>query len=325
LSNPIYSYDLAGNILKENGNTLTYDAEDRILTVGSTSYLYDTEEQRISKITGGVETDFTRDFDGTLLDTYVGGSYINQPQEMWIAGRHYGSVYVSVNNGVQEQGERLSLTNWLGSEAMRSFAVSIGANTGVPSYAFLSLPFGDGQTALIGGDHDDIHFTGKERDAETSGNSGNGNDYFGATYYASSMGRMMSPDWSAQAEPVPYAKLDDPQSLNLYAYVGNNPLSGIDPTGHLELNASNCNGNAKCQKKYNKAADKFENQRASHVRKTLDRVRRPKADATRNATIATTCSPDLINRFQNDICCLSRLIELDIMACIANCDQFSSI
>jgi hypothetical protein len=24
--------------------------------------------------------------------------------------------------------------------------------------------------------------------------------------------------------PVPYAKLDNPQSLNLYAYVGNNPL-----------------------------------------------------------------------------------------------------
>jgi RHS repeat-associated protein len=69
-------------------------------------------------------------------------------------------------------------------------------------------------------------FTGKERDSES------GNDYFGARYYASSMGRFMSPDWSAKAEPVPYAKLDDPQSLNLYAYVGNNPLLRMDPTGH---------------------------------------------------------------------------------------------
>src|SRR5271166_5223638 len=51
--------------------------------------------------------------------------------------------------------------------------------------------------------------TGKERDVES------GNDYFGARYYASSMGRFMSPDWSAQEEPVPYAKMDDPQSLNL--------------------------------------------------------------------------------------------------------------
>ncbi len=70
------------------------------------------------------------------------------------------------------------------------------------------------------------HFTGKERDAES------GNDYFGARYYASSMGRFMSPDWAAKAEPVPYAKLDDPQSLNLYAYVGNNPLRRVDKDGH---------------------------------------------------------------------------------------------
>jgi len=66
------------------------------------------------------------------------------------------------------------------------------------------------------------HFTGKERDAES------GNDYFGARYYASSMGRFMSPDWSAKVEPVPYAKLGDPQTLNLYAYVGNDPFIRID-------------------------------------------------------------------------------------------------
>jgi RHS repeat-associated protein len=69
-------------------------------------------------------------------------------------------------------------------------------------------------------------FTGKERDAES------GNDYFGARYYASSMGRFLSPDWSAKVEPVPYAKLGDPQSLNLYAYVLNNPLVRFDPDGH---------------------------------------------------------------------------------------------
>jgi RHS repeat-associated protein len=54
-------------------------------------------------------------------------------------------------------------------------------------------------------------FTGKERDTES------GNDYFGARYYASTMGRFMSPDWAAKAMPVPYAKLSNPQSLNLYS------------------------------------------------------------------------------------------------------------
>jgi hypothetical protein len=34
---------------------------------------------------------------------------------------------------------------------------------------------------------------------------------------------------------VPYAQLGDPQSLNLYTYVGNNPLSRSDPDGHSGL------------------------------------------------------------------------------------------
>jgi len=68
--------------------------------------------------------------------------------------------------------------------------------------------------------------TGKERDSES------GNDYFEARYYSSAMGRFMSPDWSAKEDPVPYAQLDDPQSLNLYSYVRNNPLARTDPDGH---------------------------------------------------------------------------------------------
>jgi hypothetical protein len=56
------------------------------------------------------------------------------------------------------------------------------------------------------------------------------------------MGRFLSPDWAAKAEPVPYAKLDNPQSLNLYAYMRNNPLGGVDPDGHCDW----------CQKAWNK-------------------------------------------------------------------------
>jgi RHS repeat-associated protein len=76
-------------------------------------------------------------------------------------------------------------------------------------------------------------FTGKERDTES------GLDYFGARYYASSMGRWMSPDWSANEEPVPYSKLDNPQTLNLYSYVVNNPLSQLDDDGHEIIYAVN--------------------------------------------------------------------------------------
>jgi hypothetical protein len=44
----------------------------------------------------------------------------------------------------------------------------------------------------------------------------------------------MTPDWANKPSTVPYAQLENPQSLNLYAYVGNNPLSKNDPDGHLE-------------------------------------------------------------------------------------------
>ena len=54
----------------------------------------------------------------------------------------------------------------------------------------------------------------------------------GARYYGSSMGRFMTPDWSAVPVPVPYADMSDPQTLNLYGYVRNNPLSHADADGH---------------------------------------------------------------------------------------------
>lgn len=46
------------------------------------------------------------------------------------------------------------------------------------------------------------------------------------------MGRWMSPDWADKPEAVPYSSLDDPQSLNLYSYVRNNPLTRVDKDGH---------------------------------------------------------------------------------------------
>jgi hypothetical protein len=46
------------------------------------------------------------------------------------------------------------------------------------------------------------------------------------------MGRFMSPDWATKPEGVPYSSLSDPQTLNLYGYMRNNPLGGTDPDGH---------------------------------------------------------------------------------------------
>ena len=57
-------------------------------------------------------------------------------------------------------------------------------------------------------------------------------DYFGARYFNSSQGRWLSPDWSDTPEAIPYSNLNDPQSLNLYGYVRNNPIGRADADGH---------------------------------------------------------------------------------------------
>jgi RHS repeat-associated protein len=69
-------------------------------------------------------------------------------------------------------------------------------------------------------------FEGKERDSESN------LDNFGARYYSSRMGRWLSPDWSAIPEPVPYANPTNPQTLNLYAMVSDNPETFADLDGH---------------------------------------------------------------------------------------------
>lgn len=76
-------------------------------------------------------------------------------------------------------------------------------------------------------------FTGKERDSET------GLDFFGARYMSSAQGRFTSID------PVTITthRLQNPQELNLYAYVANNPLRFIDPTGEI----LQCVGDVKSQ------------------------------------------------------------------------------
>ena len=65
----------------------------------------------------------------------------------------------------------------------------------------------------------DFGFAGQRRDASA------GLMYYGARYYDAGLGRFISADTI-----VPSA--GNPQSLNRYAYVYNNPLRYIDPTGH---------------------------------------------------------------------------------------------
>jgi RHS repeat-associated protein len=96
-----------------------------------------------------------------------------------------------------------------------------------------------GMPACLRPDGTGSRCSGKERDAES------GLDYFGARYYSGAQGRFTSPDefkggvvdpfTGGQVEPpgpLPYADVNNPQSLNKYVYVLNNPLRYTDPDGH---------------------------------------------------------------------------------------------
>jgi RHS repeat-associated protein len=110
----------------------------------------------------------------------------------------------------------------------------LATSTGAPCYDADFYPYG--------GEHDytntcaqNYKFTGKERDPETN------NDDFDARYYSSAYGRFLSADWSSTPAPVPYANLTNPQTLNLYAMVSDNPESFVDLDGHSCFNvASGC-------------------------------------------------------------------------------------
>jgi len=95
---------------------------------------------------------------------------------------------------------------------------------------------------------------GKQRDSES------GLDYFGARYDSSSLGRFITADWSSVPVAVPYATLTNPQSLNLYTYVGNNPVTDVDADGHAkEANqaapGSDCEGSMECEQQAQQAAN----------------------------------------------------------------------
>ena len=89
------------------------------------------------------------------------------------------------------------------------------------------FPWGGEQYVYTNTCPQNYKFTDKERDPVW-----NGADYFGARWLNWWMGRFFTPDWSAAPTTVPYANFGNPQSLNLYSYVQNNPLTNRDLDGH---------------------------------------------------------------------------------------------
>ena len=230
------SYDASGDVTVDpsSGNHYAYDGEGRICAMESTAtggpsytgYVYNAGGTRVAKgsLTSlscnlaangfALSNQYLLDLGGDQVTELNGsGNWVHS--NVW-AGAHLDATYDSYLSGVQ-----FHLSDPLGTRRIETnYAGDVDGS-------YQSLPFGDG-LVITGSDATEHHFTGKERDTES------GNDYFGARYYASSMGRFLSPDWSAKEESVPYAKLDNPQTLNLYGYMRNNPLGGVDQDGHCD-------------------------------------------------------------------------------------------
>jgi RHS repeat-associated protein len=81
------------------------------------------------------------------------------------------------------------------------------------------FPFGE-EIAPTQFSYNNHQYTGHERDKET------GLDYMLARYYEAGLGRFLSPDPTSASA---HAML--PQTWNRYAYVNDNPLRLVDPTG----------------------------------------------------------------------------------------------
>jgi RHS repeat-associated protein len=230
-----FTYDAAGNLLNDGVHTYLYDSENRLIKVdaGATAiYTYDGEGHRASKDdTGTVNsggntpdpsgtTEFVYDNQGHLVHTEAPNSDTGWRGEVFAGNRHLATY---------SGGLVFDHADWLGTERNRDSPNP--NNTQLPSNQNLtSLPFGDWLDNSLGltSETTPLNFTGQYHDFESN------LDFFGARYYASTTGRFISPDWSASVESVPYADFGNPQSLNLYSYVKDNPTTFEDPDGHCQ-------------------------------------------------------------------------------------------
>ena len=225
------SYDSDGDMTQDTAFTYTYDAENRIITASGMSggpycYTYDGNGLRVMKAhasggscTGTVTVDmlYWRNVAGnTIAETDGSGSTTNS----------------SYNEYIFFAGRRIAQSNPSSSAVYFYFVDHLGSTrvvtnaAGSACYEADFLPYGTENTpsGFSNSCSTSYKFTGYERDAETAYGTSSGNDYAFARYFNARLGRFMSGD------PLD-GDISDPQTLNKYAYVRNNPVNLIDPTG----------------------------------------------------------------------------------------------
>jgi RHS repeat-associated protein len=192
-----YSYDSAGN-LRTTAIGLTLD--------------YDGENKQVSVNKDGLSSQYGYDGEGKRVRKIS-----DNKATTYVYDAFYKLVGEYTSNSVES-----SSTHFITQDRIGTIRVLTG-QTGSVKERRDYLPFGE-RVMSRGNFGDTGQNTDKwatyERDKET------GLDFAQARYYSPMQGRFTSPD-SIGGLAI------NPQSLNLYGYVTNNPLRYVDPTGHL--------------------------------------------------------------------------------------------
>ena len=216
-----YTYDANGNLTNDGESTLTYDAENRVATstgaLGSGTYSYDGKGLRVEKVAGTTTTVYI--FSGSkVIAEYVNGAAPSSPTREYI---YSGSALLAkVEAGAISYYQADQLSD-------RILTDSSGSVSGQQDH----FPFGEQWYAQ--NTTTKWAFTTYERDGES------GNDYATARYYVNRVGRFSSIDL-LKGYP------GNPQSLDLYSYVSNDPINSVDPTGLCPANAARFNNKNDC-------------------------------------------------------------------------------
>jgi RHS repeat-associated protein len=202
---PAFTYDAAGNVTYDTSIHMTYDAEGHMNPTTGTTYTYDGDGRRVAKSDGTVYW-----IDDNLNSIAVGTSSGSITRDyVFLGNKRIAFVPISTGNPYYY------LSDNLGSAAV----VASGDGKTIQWEADY-FPFGAVRQVFANTASNNYEFTGYEYDSDTQYN------YAKARFEAGRWGRFMSPD--------PYLgsiDITNPQSLNRYGYVNNNPMNAIDPIG----------------------------------------------------------------------------------------------
>jgi len=225
-----FGYDAAGNMTSNGSVNYVYDGENRLIWTSGlnptpTRYIYDGDGDRVEKCAAATVTTACPT-SGTTGTLYWRGTSPEPQAETDLSGNVLENYIFFGGQRIARRDASTKAVHFYFSDQVGSHGVVENATGTACEQDIDYYPYGGQENDYCANVAQHYKFNGKERDTES------GLDNFEARYDASSLGRFMTADWAAKPTAVPYAHYGNPQSLNLYSFVTNNPTTFGDPDGH---------------------------------------------------------------------------------------------